>query len=259
MRAARAVHGKTSRIAHDGSELFAGLPSPLEVGRYHSLTVERASLPDSLRVTATAERRPDGDPRAASRRASRVGRAVPPRVGAHARRQAAAAQLSRSRRRMRSALLAALFAPAVAGAQQIVLREPGPERVAAIVRDGCGAPARAARRRAAISSCRATARSRRTCSCSAGAPISSSHVEGDVVVVGGDLFLRPGSTIDGRAIAIGGGVYRTLPRHRRRRASRAIATTTISIRSSGSGYELAYAAKRATGRRSSSSPVFRAC
>ena len=55
VRAARAVHGKTSRITHDGSDLFAGLPSPLQVGRYHSLTVERASLPDELRVVATAE------------------------------------------------------------------------------------------------------------------------------------------------------------------------------------------------------------
>jgi len=58
VRAARAVHGKTSRIAHDGSELFAGLPSPLQVGRYHSLTVERASLPESLQVVATAEEDP---------------------------------------------------------------------------------------------------------------------------------------------------------------------------------------------------------
>jgi anthranilate synthase/aminodeoxychorismate synthase-like glutamine amidotransferase len=54
VRAARAVHGKTSRIAHDGSELFAGLPSPLEVGRYHSLVVERASLPAELQVAATS-------------------------------------------------------------------------------------------------------------------------------------------------------------------------------------------------------------
>ena len=55
VRASRAVHGKTSRIAHDGSDLFAGLPSPLQVGRYHSLTVERSSLPEVLRVVATAE------------------------------------------------------------------------------------------------------------------------------------------------------------------------------------------------------------
>jgi anthranilate synthase component 2 len=54
VRAARAVHGKTSRIDHDGTGLFAGLPSPLEVGRYHSLVVERESLPASLEVVATA-------------------------------------------------------------------------------------------------------------------------------------------------------------------------------------------------------------
>jgi anthranilate synthase component 2 len=54
VRATRAVHGKTSRIDHDGRDLFAGLPTPLDVGRYHSLVVERASLPDSLEVLATA-------------------------------------------------------------------------------------------------------------------------------------------------------------------------------------------------------------
>ncbi len=54
VRAARAVHGKTSRIDHDGTGLFAGLPSPLQVGRYHSLVVERESLPVSLEVVATA-------------------------------------------------------------------------------------------------------------------------------------------------------------------------------------------------------------
>ena len=54
VRAVRAVHGKTSRITHDGSGLFDGLPSPLVVGRYHSLVVERESLPASLEVVATA-------------------------------------------------------------------------------------------------------------------------------------------------------------------------------------------------------------
>src|SRR5215213_6829389 len=54
VRAARAVHGKTSRIDHDGTGLFAGLPTPLQVGRYHSLVVERESLPASLEVLATA-------------------------------------------------------------------------------------------------------------------------------------------------------------------------------------------------------------
>jgi anthranilate synthase/aminodeoxychorismate synthase-like glutamine amidotransferase len=54
VRAARAVHGKTSRIVHNGCELFAGLPTPLEVGRYHSLVVERATLPAELQVVATS-------------------------------------------------------------------------------------------------------------------------------------------------------------------------------------------------------------
>ncbi len=46
------VHGKTTDIEHDGTGLFAGLPSPLVVGRYHSLVVD-PDLPDCLRVTAT--------------------------------------------------------------------------------------------------------------------------------------------------------------------------------------------------------------
>ena len=45
------VHGKATEIEHEGSGLFAGLPSPLTVGRYHSLVAE-PSLPDSLTVTA---------------------------------------------------------------------------------------------------------------------------------------------------------------------------------------------------------------
>jgi anthranilate synthase component 2 len=55
VRAPRGVmHGKTSMVRHDGSGLFEGIPSPLEVMRYHSLVVESASLPASLRVIATA-------------------------------------------------------------------------------------------------------------------------------------------------------------------------------------------------------------
>ena len=53
VRAARdLVHGKASRIYHDGSGVFAGLPSPVEATRYHSLAVDEASLPDCLEVTA---------------------------------------------------------------------------------------------------------------------------------------------------------------------------------------------------------------
>ena len=52
----RLMHGKTSSIEHDGRGVFAGLPQPLEVGRYHSLVAEAATLPPELIVTArTAE------------------------------------------------------------------------------------------------------------------------------------------------------------------------------------------------------------
>jgi anthranilate synthase component 2 len=55
VRAARPMHGKTSAVTHDGSGLFAGLPSPFAATRYHSLALERGSLPEDLRVTATSE------------------------------------------------------------------------------------------------------------------------------------------------------------------------------------------------------------
>ena len=48
-------HGKTSSITHDKQGVFASLPSPLEVTRYHSLVIEPKSLPDALIVTARAE------------------------------------------------------------------------------------------------------------------------------------------------------------------------------------------------------------
>ena len=56
IRAERLMHGRTSPILHAGKGVFVGLPSPFEATRYHSLIVERASLPDCLEVTAwTAE------------------------------------------------------------------------------------------------------------------------------------------------------------------------------------------------------------
>ena len=109
---------------------------------------------------------------------------------------------------MRRLSLAVLLAPATLGAQEVVLREPGPERVASIVRSiasqrhalraGSGAlvlPRDSVVRTSLLVLGRST--------------YLSSRVQGDVVVVGGDLFLRTGSEITGRAVAIGGGVYRS--------------------------------------------------
>ncbi len=52
IRAPKVMHGKTSLIRHDGGRLFAGLPPVMSVTRYHSLIVERETLPDCLRATA---------------------------------------------------------------------------------------------------------------------------------------------------------------------------------------------------------------
>ena len=49
------VHGKPSTVTHDGTGIFAGLPSPLEVGRYHSLAVRRSGLPQILIETAQTD------------------------------------------------------------------------------------------------------------------------------------------------------------------------------------------------------------
>ncbi|MEJ2010573.1 MAG: aminodeoxychorismate/anthranilate synthase component II [Acidobacteriota bacterium] len=57
IRAPEIMHGKTSLVSHDGMTIFSGLPNPFPATRYHSLIVERESLPDCLSVSATS---PDG-------------------------------------------------------------------------------------------------------------------------------------------------------------------------------------------------------
>jgi anthranilate synthase/aminodeoxychorismate synthase-like glutamine amidotransferase len=55
VRAGRLMHGKTSMIRHDGKGVFRGLPNPFEAMRYHSLLVDKATLPECLAVTAWSE------------------------------------------------------------------------------------------------------------------------------------------------------------------------------------------------------------
>ena len=55
VRARRVMHGKLSPVMHEGRGVFAGIPAPFSVTRYHSLAIERASLPDVLEVTATTD------------------------------------------------------------------------------------------------------------------------------------------------------------------------------------------------------------
>jgi anthranilate synthase/aminodeoxychorismate synthase-like glutamine amidotransferase len=55
VRAPRVMHGKTSEIRHTGSGVFRGLPNPITATRYHSLVVERDTVPDVLEVTAESE------------------------------------------------------------------------------------------------------------------------------------------------------------------------------------------------------------
>jgi anthranilate synthase component 2 len=55
VRSVSLMHGKTSPVNHDGKELFAGLPNPFLATRYHSLVLDRPTLPDCLEVTASVE------------------------------------------------------------------------------------------------------------------------------------------------------------------------------------------------------------
>ena len=55
VRAPKPMHGKLSEVAHEGRTVFEGLPSPFRATRYHSLTVEKSSLPDCLEITAETD------------------------------------------------------------------------------------------------------------------------------------------------------------------------------------------------------------
>ena len=55
IRAAKVMHGKTSPVTHEGRALFAGIPSPVRVTRYHSLIVEESSLPANLEIAAKSD------------------------------------------------------------------------------------------------------------------------------------------------------------------------------------------------------------
>lgn len=55
IRSARLMHGKSSKIRHNGSPLFSDLPNPFEAARYHSLVVERSSFPACLEMTAESD------------------------------------------------------------------------------------------------------------------------------------------------------------------------------------------------------------
>jgi anthranilate synthase/aminodeoxychorismate synthase-like glutamine amidotransferase len=55
VRAGRLMHGKSCMITHNGSALFSELPNPFEAGRYHSLVVERTSLPSCLEITGESD------------------------------------------------------------------------------------------------------------------------------------------------------------------------------------------------------------
>ncbi len=55
IRADRLMHGKTSPVRHRDTDIFKGLPNPMEATRYHSLIIERASFPDCLEITAETD------------------------------------------------------------------------------------------------------------------------------------------------------------------------------------------------------------
>lgn len=145
--------------------------------------------------------------------------------------------------------VAALLFPAAAGAQDVVLRDAGPTRVASIVRNAVEQPhaLRAGRevlvlRRDTLVTTNLLVLGRPT--------YLASRVQGDVVVVGADLFLRPGSDISGRAVSIGGTVSRTFL-GRVGGSVESYRDDSYAISPTGGGYQLDY-----RGREPDPPPVF---
>ena len=95
VRAGRLMHGKTSPIMHDGTNIFAGLPNPFDAMRYHSLLVD-ADFASVVSGGQRAHRRGRSDGAAASHAPGR-GRPVPSRIDRHARGQATAREFSDGR------------------------------------------------------------------------------------------------------------------------------------------------------------------
>ncbi len=211
VRARRVMHGKCSTIRHEGTGLFQGLPNPLPVMRYHSLIVERESLPDDLEILAVATDDATEVHAMRHRSAPGLGRPISSRVDPDDRRKGHPPELSRARRMRggRWVLALAILAAPRAGAQQS-LRIDGPDHAEAtfLLRTAAGGPhdlivADSSRR---LTFPRGTTLPRTTIIVGGDASVAAT-VHGDFIVVGGDLFIQPGATIRGKAIAIGGGVY----------------------------------------------------
>ncbi|MEO8560760.1 MAG: hypothetical protein ABI601_01710 [bacterium] len=135
-------------------------------------------------------------------------------------------------------LFAALLLPVVAGAQDVVLNDAGPTRVASIVRAAVAQPHALRAGRDVLVLRRDTMFT--TSLLVLGRPTYlASKVQGDVVVVGADLFLRPGSDVSGRAISIGGTVSRTFL-GRVGGSVESYRDDSYQISPSGSGYRLDY-------------------
>src|SRR5688500_187160 len=141
-----------------------------------------------------------------------MGCPVSPRVDTHNPRKAAPSKLSRSRRMLRRACVAAVLLVlagdglAAQESRSVVLRTPGRGRPGVILQEVLARPFSLVVPDSVVHLPRDSTIDRTVLILGGDATVASS-VHGDVIVVDGDLFLHPGAAIDGRAVAIGGGVY----------------------------------------------------